>query len=55
MIESTCAPSYAFSLISWVFIIQSGHIIYQTKAEYLSYDGYILKIDYSNLLWLLLA
>ena len=33
------APGFAFSLLSWVFINQSGHTctIYQIKAEYLSY------------------
>ena len=28
---------FAFSLISWLCISQSGHNIYQIKAEYLSY------------------
>ena len=37
MIKSTCVPSCAFSLIYWVSINQSGHIIYQKKAKYHSY------------------
>ena len=37
MIESTFSPGCAFSLISWLFINASGHEIYQTKAEYLTY------------------
>ena len=37
MIYSTCAPSCAFSMISLVSINQSGHNIYQKKAEYVSY------------------
>ena len=33
---STCTPGFAFSLISWLSISQSGHTIYQIKAEHLS-------------------
>ena len=37
MVWSACAPGFAFSLISWLFISQYGHTIYQIKAEYLNY------------------
>ena len=37
MVKSTCAPGFAFSLISWLSINQFGHTIYQIKAESLSY------------------
>ena len=37
MVKSACAPGCAFSLISWLLISQSGHTIYQIKAEYLNY------------------
>ena len=37
MVWSTCALGFAFSLISWLCISQSGHNIYQIKAECLSY------------------
>ena len=37
MIWAPCAPSGAFSLISWLLITQSEHNIYQIEAEYLSY------------------
>ena len=31
------APSDAFSLIVWLLVNQSRHIIFQMKAEYISY------------------
>ena len=37
MVLSACSPGCAFSLISWLFISQSGHTIYQIKAGYLNY------------------
>ena len=37
IVWSTCAPGFAFSLISWLSVSQSGHTIYQIKAKYLSY------------------
>ena len=37
MIEPICQLSYAFSLISWLVMVQSKHNIHQKKAEYLSY------------------
>ena len=38
MVLSTCAPGFAFSLTSELFITQSEPTIYQIKAEYLSYQ-----------------
>ena len=38
MIEPTCGPSCAFSLITWLVMVQSKHNIHQKKAEYLSYQ-----------------
>ena len=35
--RGTCAPGFAFHLLSGVSINQSGLTIYQIKAEYLSY------------------
>ena len=37
MVKCACAPGCAFSLIFWLLISQSGHTIYQIKAEYLNY------------------
>ena len=37
MIWGQCGPSGAFSLITWLFIIQSGHGTYQIKAKDVSY------------------
>ena len=37
MVLSTCASCFAFAVISWLCINQSGHNIYQIEAEYLSY------------------
>ena len=37
MIEPTFRPDSAFSLISWLVMVQSKHSIHQKKAEYLSY------------------
>ena len=31
-------PGFAFSLISWLFLSQSGHTMYRIKAEYLIYQ-----------------
>ena len=36
-LEYICAPSFACSLISWLFINQSRRTIYQIEAEYISY------------------
>ena len=43
MVWSACAPGCACSLISWLFISQSGHTIYQIKAEYLNYRMVLVK------------
>ena len=37
MIQSTCSPRCVFYLIFLACINQSGHNIYQKKAEYLHY------------------
>ena len=37
MIRALCAPSCAFSLISWLVITQFEHNTYQIEAESLSY------------------
>ena len=38
MIWGLCGPSGAFSMISWLFVTQSGHDAYQIKAEYPRYS-----------------
>ena len=38
VIRALCAPSCAFSLISWLFITQFEHNTNQIEAEYLNND-----------------
>ena len=42
MVYSTCAPGFAFCLISSLFIDKSEHTVYQIKAEYI----YVYGINY---------
>ena len=38
-------PNGALSMISWLFINQTGHYTYQIKAEYLSYNMVSIIMD----------
>ena len=44
MIWAPYSPSGAFSLISWLFVTECGHTIYQIEAEYHSYRMVSFKL-----------
>ena len=44
MVEPTCLPSCAFSLISWLVMVQSKHNIPQKKAEYNRYPMVLITL-----------